>query len=76
MTQTELALELSRKIIENAHDVGADVIVTACPLCHINLDGRQKQMGLDYEMPVLYITDPCIIRGTASCLLQRGVPSG
>jgi heterodisulfide reductase subunit B len=25
-------------------------------LCHTNLDARQFQMGLDQEMPIMYIT--------------------
>lgn len=56
LTQTSLALELSRKIVENAHNCGADVVVAACPLCHINIDARQSQMELDFQLPVLYFT--------------------
>jgi heterodisulfide reductase subunit B len=56
LTQTSLALKMSRKILQNARDCGAEVIVTACPLCHVNLDGRQSQIGLDFQIPVLYIT--------------------
>jgi len=56
LTQTSIALDLSRKIIAQAREVGADLIATACPLCHINLDGRQAQMGLDYAVPVVYFT--------------------
>jgi len=56
LTQTELALELSQKILTNAHQVGAEVIAVACPLCQVNLDGRQEQMGLDYQLPIVYIT--------------------
>lgn len=50
----------SGRILEMAKKVGANAIVTACPLCHQNLDLRQKQalrsMGLTFDMPVLYIT--------------------
>ena len=56
MTETDLALHLTRKVIENARAVGAEAVVVSCPLCHMNLDARQRQMGLDYEMPILYIT--------------------
>jgi len=56
ITQTEVALELSAKVVRSAKAYGADLIVTACPLCQINIGDRQKQMGLDFEMPVLYIT--------------------
>jgi len=63
VTKTEIALELSRKIIDDACAVGADVIAVACPLCHTNLDDRQPQMSLAADgdasagrVPVLYFT--------------------
>jgi heterodisulfide reductase subunit B len=56
LTQTDVALELTAKILRNARDCGADIVVTACPLCHVNLDARQSQIGLDFQMPVLYLT--------------------
>jgi heterodisulfide reductase subunit B len=56
LTQTPLALEMTRRILQNAHDCGADVVATACPLCHVNLDARQSQISLDFQIPVLYIT--------------------
>jgi heterodisulfide reductase subunit B len=56
ITQTPLSLELSAKILENAHACGADIMVTACPLCQVNVESRQIQMGLDFKLPVLYIT--------------------
>ena len=37
--------------------LGADVVVVACPLCHMNLDLRQRQaVGGSMKMPVLYFT--------------------
>ena len=56
MTETDLALQLTRKILNDAHDVGAEAVVLSCPLCHMNLDARQGQIEHDYEMPILYIT--------------------
>jgi heterodisulfide reductase subunit B len=57
LTRTDIAIKLSRDLIENARAVGADAIAVACPLCHANLDARQAQMdGLDQPMPVLYFT--------------------
>jgi heterodisulfide reductase subunit B len=56
LTQTPLALEMTRKILQNAHDCGADVIAAVCPLCHVNLDARQSQIGLEFQVPVLYAT--------------------
>jgi heterodisulfide reductase subunit B len=60
ITQVPIALELSRKILKNAKGVGADAIVVACPLCHVNLDARQKQIeekfNETYNLPVIYFT--------------------
>ena len=60
ITQLPIALELSRKILRNAKSVGADAIVVACPLCHVNLDARQKQIEEEFEesfhLPIIYFT--------------------
>jgi heterodisulfide reductase subunit B len=56
MTRTDLVFELSKEILENARARGADVLVVACPMCHINLDSRQTQMTDIEPMPVLYFT--------------------
>lgn len=47
----ELAREKSRKVSQNAADKGAEVIVTACPLCRYNL----IKNGTD--VPVVYFTE-------------------
>jgi len=36
---------MSRRILRNAEEVGAEAIVVACPLCHANLDMRQEQIN-------------------------------
>jgi heterodisulfide reductase subunit B len=60
ITQLPIALELSRKILRNAKKVGADAIVVACPLCHVNLDARQKQIEEEFkesfDLPIIYFT--------------------
>jgi heterodisulfide reductase subunit B len=60
ISQLPIALELSRKILKNAKGVGADAIVVACPLCHVNLDARQKQIEAEYKeefhLPIIYFT--------------------
>ena len=60
ITQLPIALELSRKILKNAKRVGADAIAVACPLCHVNLDARQKQIETEFreqfQLPILYFT--------------------
>jgi len=56
----DISSRLSGKLLANAHDLQADAIVVACPLCHMNLDLRQQQaaraVGREFNMPVLYFT--------------------
>jgi heterodisulfide reductase subunit B2 len=52
--------ELIRRLIKGADDYHADMIVTLCPMCQLNLDGFQGSMNnyfkTDYKIPVLYFT--------------------
>jgi heterodisulfide reductase subunit B2 len=61
LTEPEVVLKLTQRILENAKDVGADAVVVACPLCHANLDTRQEQIsntfGRQYDLPVFYFTE-------------------
>jgi heterodisulfide reductase subunit B len=49
------------KILRDAHNNGAEAIATACPLCQLNLDMREKEVnkltGSNYDMPVYYFTE-------------------
>lgn len=62
MTQISepVALDLIHRLLKNAADYQADVIVTLCPMCQLNLDGYQEQVnkayGTDYHIPILYFT--------------------
>jgi heterodisulfide reductase subunit B2 len=60
MPKAEIQRRLSGKIIEQALAAGADAIVVACPLCHVNLDLKQAQinkaLGTDYQVPILYLS--------------------
>lgn len=60
LTKKEIVLNASRRIIEVALECGVDALVTACPLCHQNLDLRQGQIneafGTSFELPVLYFS--------------------
>ncbi|MGZ6230242.1 MAG: heterodisulfide reductase-related iron-sulfur binding cluster, partial [Syntrophales bacterium] len=60
ISQLPIALELSRKILKNAKSVGADAVVVACPLCHVNLDARQRQIEQEFketvQLPIIYFT--------------------
>jgi len=62
MTQIteETAFELLRRILHNAAEYNADMIVTVCPMCQLNLDAYQsnvnKMFGTDFNIPVLFFT--------------------
>jgi heterodisulfide reductase subunit B len=60
LSTPDIALDLSHQILENAIDVGADLIATACPLCHANLDLWQNQINEEYggqfDIPIVYFT--------------------
>ena len=47
----ESACKKSRKVLENAKNCGADLVVTACPLCRYNLARHSE------GMPVVYFTE-------------------
>jgi heterodisulfide reductase subunit B len=55
-THLDIVLDLSGNILSNARRRGADIVLVACPLCHLNLDGRQTQMDRTDPVPVLYFT--------------------
>ena len=61
LTQTEVVLDLTRKILADAQAAGANAIAVGCPLCHANLDGRQTQInekfGTDFNIPIFYFTE-------------------
>lgn len=50
---------LTGSALLGARDSGADVVVTPCPLCHLNMDVKQglvsKEMGRDVSIPVLHM---------------------
>lgn len=56
----EVALKLNRDILTAASDAGADVVVTTCPLCQINLEAYQdrinKVYGEKFHVPVIFFT--------------------
>ncbi len=60
ITKVEIVLGLSHDILTMARDSGADCVATACPLCQINLDMRQKEIEGRFRdrlgIPVLYFT--------------------
>ena len=60
VSRTSSVGRLSGRIIGDAKDRGAEVMIVACPMCHSNLDMRRSSintyLGEKVEIPVLYIT--------------------
>ena len=60
LSRPGVVLKLSGDILASARDAGADCIVVACPLCHGNLDIRQREIedatGEHFGLPVFYMT--------------------
>jgi heterodisulfide reductase subunit B len=61
LSRTDVVLKLTNDILECAADAGADAIAVACPMCHANLDMRQKKIGKEYkrkyDIPIVYISE-------------------
>jgi heterodisulfide reductase subunit B len=53
-------LRLVRDLLACAVERGAQVMATACPLCHINLEAYQDKVsarsGTQYALPIAYFT--------------------
>lgn len=54
------AYELIRRLLFGAEQYKADVLVTLCPMCQLNLDAYQSNVnrffGSSYNIPILYFT--------------------
>ncbi|HXK61366.1 MAG TPA: CoB--CoM heterodisulfide reductase iron-sulfur subunit B family protein [Acidobacteriota bacterium] len=60
LARTELVARLCSRILDDAQARGADVVITACPMCHANLDMRRSDIeavaGRRFSIPVMYVT--------------------
>ncbi|MHA2393248.1 MAG: CoB--CoM heterodisulfide reductase subunit B [Promethearchaeota archaeon] len=60
----ELSLDYTREKLENITEAGADVIITACPFCHLQFDLGQLEVNnifkdkisAPFNIPVMYFT--------------------
>jgi heterodisulfide reductase subunit B len=60
LSHPEVARALIKKLLDMATEAGADAIVAGCPMCHSNLDTRQKELSADgtkYAVPIYYFTE-------------------
>lgn len=53
LNRSDVVVTLVERLVEAAQEAGANCIVTACGLCQINLDTRQKGK----KLPVFYFTE-------------------
>ncbi len=60
ITNRKAALDMVRKLLEDAVNHEAEVIATTCPMCNVNLEVYQSQVnqefGTQFSIPVMYFT--------------------
>ena len=53
------SVSMVAKHTSDVKDLGADAMVTPCPLCHLNLDGYQpkamQQVKREIQMPIIHL---------------------
>ena len=61
LARSPSVIRLGSAILQDARKAGAEAVVTACPMCHSNLDLRQGAMrnrgAFEGEMPVLFLSE-------------------
>jgi heterodisulfide reductase subunit B len=71
-TIPDAGLRLNRILLREAQRKGADIIITACPLCQFNLECYQKKIndtfGTSIDIPILFFTQ---LMGLAFGLSER-----
>jgi heterodisulfide reductase subunit B2 len=76
-TSGKVALDLVHSLLKCAVDNGANVIVTACPLCQFNLEAYQDQVnrtyGTNISIPIAYFTQ---VLGVAMGIPLQGLELG
>jgi heterodisulfide reductase subunit B len=60
LTEQSIVDDLVGRIVKDARDCGAEAIIVACPLCQVNLDGRQMMIAKKdaswQHMPVVFLS--------------------
>lgn len=61
ISKPEAVITLAGAVLENAVSCGAQAVVTACPMCHTNLDMRQRAieraLGRRLNLPIYYLSE-------------------
>ena len=59
MMNKDASLEMAGNALIDAVESGAKIVVTGCPLCHLNLDSYQPEIEKlwkkHYEIPILHL---------------------
>jgi succinate dehydrogenase / fumarate reductase cytochrome b subunit len=59
LQNTPVSEKLTANALVDAKNNGAEAMVTPCPLCHLNLDVKQKAaakaVNKDFNMPILHL---------------------
>ena len=60
LSSEKFSLQMTKEILSEAKELGADCITVACPLCHAMLDYQQSKIESKYDivinLPILYFT--------------------
>jgi heterodisulfide reductase subunit B2 len=60
ISEEDASLELIKKLLDSAVSNGAEVMITGCPLCQLNVDAYQAMVNhkykTDYHLPILFFT--------------------
>lgn len=54
LSRSDIVQKRVSRLVERAREAGADALVTACPLCQVNLEMRQTRQPM---MPAFYFTE-------------------
>jgi heterodisulfide reductase subunit B len=61
LSDESTVLELSHRILRDAREHGANCLVVACPMCHVNLDMKQadidRRFDTRHDLEVFYLSD-------------------
>ncbi|NYT00795.1 MAG: disulfide reductase [Methanocellales archaeon] len=60
LSSEDFSLQITKEILSEAKELGADCVTVACPLCHAMLDYQQSKIESKYDividLPILYFT--------------------
>jgi len=72
ISEEAASLDLIKKLLDSAVSNGAEIMVTSCPLCQLNVDAYQAMVNrkykTNYRLPVLFFTQ---LMGVAFGLAEK-----